>query len=66
MLKPIDVDALGADDDLQIIGTKTYTYSIKDIVDVLLNATILYSSTIKDIVDILKPIIIKALRTNNS
>ena len=52
MLKPIDVEALGADDDLQIIGTKTYTYSIKDIVDVLLNATIPYSSTIKDIVDV--------------
>ena len=52
MLEPIDVEALRADDDRQTIGTKTNTYSIKDIVDVLLNATIPYSSTIKDIVDV--------------
>ena len=52
MLKPIDVEALRADDDRQTIGTKTNTYSIKDIVDVLLNATIPYSSNIKDIVDV--------------
>ena len=35
MLKPIDVEALRADDDRQTIGTKTNTYSIKDIVDIL-------------------------------
>ena len=65
MLKPIDVEALEQTMAFKSLAPKL-TYSIKDIVDALLNATILYSSTIKDIVDILKHTNINALRTNNS
>ena len=65
MLKPIDVEALEQTMTFKSLAPKL-TYSIKDIVDVLLNATILYSRTIKDIVDILKHTNINALRTNNS